>query len=76
MLPSELTDVITEKFNIQVLNENSDTVQLVDLKTFYGVITKNWLFDAELSGIPEEMVIRVYKDHDNVLVQVTAQLIQ
>lgn len=55
--------VDSKKPIIYIHKDLSRNYALLNLRNLYGVLTVNWLFDAGLSGIPPEMVEKIYDDH-------------
>lgn len=46
----------------------SRNTAIINPRDLYGVLTVNWLFDAAQSGIPPELVDRLYEDHQGMLI--------
>lgn len=67
----KLKDSDTHEFEVYVLDDDTDKLHTFNLGKLYGVITNNWLYDFRLTGVPEELVIKAYKDYNNLSIPIS-----
>src|ERR1700722_6401053 len=60
-------------FKVHLNRELSKNCLLINPKDCYAVLTLNWLFDALQSGLPPELVEKLYDDHNGLLVEAPIQ---
>jgi hypothetical protein len=47
----------------------SKNYQIIETRNLLAVLTVNWLFDPLFSGIPRELVQKIYDDHEGLLIR-------
>lgn len=62
----------SKRSSVYVHREFSKNCALISPKDLYAVLTLNWLFDAVRSGLPPELVEKIYDDHHGLQIEAAA----